>query len=155
MPNQLIDILPMLKTDIIHDIGMHPVSDLDKGTGKAPVPLLKYVSDIVSNGGEGVILRSPLCCWTPYRTSRLLKVKDVLIGEGRCIGVNPGLGKYRGVVGSLIVEWNNNNKKLQFSISGLNDSERSQNQSWVGKKITFRYLGTLDSGVPRHAQFIR
>jgi len=63
-----------------------------------------------------------------------------------------GKGKYKGMLGSMVVETAD---KKRFKIgSGFSDKER-KNPPAVGSVITYKYFGLTSKGVPRFASFVR
>lgn len=109
------------------------------------------VQDIIKEGGEGIMLRPNVLYWEPRRTASILKVKLTDVDEGIVVDIEPGKGKYTGMVGSLKVEW----KGLRFNVSGLTDEERGRTD-WMGRRVRFKYATTMtDSGVPREGRLCR
>jgi len=110
---------------------------------------------VLSNNGEGLILKHSLNLWEPKRSTKVLKVKPFLDSEGVVVGVNPGKGKYEGMMGSLDVKWRNpSGNDVVFSLSGFTDAERTL--TWeLNKVITFKYRRLTDEGVPYEARYLR
>jgi len=101
-------------------------------------------------GGEGLMLRKPDSFYVSGKSSTLLKVKPFKDDEGIVTGFVPGKGKHKGVVGSLILKW----KGVTFNVgSGLKASDR-RNPPALGAKVTFRYSGLTDGGLPKCTSFI-
>lgn len=136
------------------------------------------MNEVVSAGGEGVMLRNPASFWSPNRVYSLLKVKDYLDAEGVIVGFTSGrktdLGsKLLGKIGALIVSWCGKT----FELSGLTDEERRLNpeaEEWaisnpgkeipgpnaavyfkMGDIVTFRYREQTDDGRPKEARYFR
>ncbi len=140
--------------------------------------------DIVTGKrGEGLMLRAPNSFWTSSRSRYLLKVKKLNVGEGIVVGYTSGLGKYQGMLGSVLL-------KLQsgrlLNISGFTDDERDFNdidvQSWcdrnpgqrlptyfpgdnekviehplykMNQEVRFSYTELSDDGIPKLARYLR
>jgi DNA ligase-1 len=126
-------------------------------------------------GGEGLMLRNPMSFWVPKRTANLLKVKPLEDSEAKVVGYVFGKGKYKGMLGALIVEWNGQ----KFNLSGMTDDERRlYNHATtdyaamhygevseldfdvsatfrLGSTVSFQYQGLTDAGVPRIARYWR
>ena len=133
--------------------------------------LYEWLDEVVSQGGEGLMVRDPISYWEPYRSSRLLKVKPLERDTGIVIEYTTGLGKYDGMLGAIVVEWNG----VVFELSGFTDEERtlppdlakwaSQNpaarfdrsiiQFPIGSSIDFKYTGLTRDGIPREARYAR
>jgi DNA ligase-1 len=111
--------------------------------------------DVVSRGGEGVMLRHPRCVWMPRRSRDLVKVKPERDAEGVIIGYVPGAGRLTGMLGSLQLRLPSGQT---FGLAGLSDAERSV--GWecrfpIGATVTFKYSGLTADGIPREARFWR
>lgn len=124
--------------------------------------------------GEGIIVRSPASIWVPSRVHTMLKVKPFDIDTGTVVGYIAGEGKYLGMLGGLILEWN----AKRFSVSGFTDIERQITnpvaRAWAlanpgaeyqgmdsichfkyGDQIKFKYRTLTDIGIPREARYHR
>ena len=133
----------------------------------------KMLNDLVLQGAEGVILRKPSCVWIPERSKELLKYKPFNDAEGTVTGFTSGKGKYSGMIGALILDFNG--KRLE--LSGMTDEERRFHRNsvdyaaWkpgedmppgvyakhfeVGDIVTFKYGELSDDGVPKEARYWR
>ena len=115
--------------------------------------------DILSKGGEGIMLRNPASMYQQKRTKNLLKVKPNDDAEAVIVGMVEGKGKDSGRLGALEVVLKSDNS-IKFKIgSGLTDQLRenlwSNKNSYIGDTVTFGYTGVTKYGVPRHPVFIR
>ena len=154
VPNQPGGLLSRLGylQDYLHT---HPVSQL---TIIPQIPcrgnkhLQSTLNAIVDKGGEGLVVRRPDTAYETGRSSNALKVKVFDDMEGRVIAYKQGKGKYKGMVGALLIELDNH---IQFYIgTGLSDAQR-QSPPEIGRLITFKYYGFTQKGVPRFASFLR
>lgn len=138
----------------------------------ARIEIQTRLSEVVAGGGEGLMLRPGSMVWRAERVSTLLKVKPDLKGTGVVRGYRTGLGKYLGMVGSLVVEMPNGKR---FNLSGLTDSERglgldakksammtpdciylmSTLRFELGQEITYKYRELTDDGLPKEARYAR
>ena len=110
-----------------------------------------YLADVVSQKGEGVMLREFGSKYETDRSWTLLKVKMTYDAEAVVIGYDSGKGKHKGRVGALICKMPNGG---EFNVgTGLTDRER-ENPPKVGTKITYGYKGLTDAGLPRHPSFM-
>lgn len=130
--------------------------------------------EVTKDGGEGVMLRKESCVWLPERSHNLLKYKPWHDAEGVVTGFTTGKGKYLGMIGALILDFND--KRLE--LSGLTDQERefetegmrtvatcydgkdmpstAQGAHFkVGDTVTFRYRELSDDGIPKEARYWR
>lgn len=112
--------------------------------------LERYVHDIIKLGGEGAMLRKPGSNYERTRSSTLFKVKRFQDDEATVIALTPGKGKHQGVLGALVVRWN----EQTFNIgSGLTDADR-RNPPAIGSTITFRYTECTKLGIPKCGSFV-
>ena len=94
---------------------------------------------LVAAGGEGIILRNPASKYNAGRSSGFLKIKATADDEGVMVSHD---GK------AMRLEWNNQTIRVPMP-SDLRKSPPS-----TGAKITFKFNGLTDAGIPRHATFI-
>jgi len=119
---------------------------------KDEVHLNAFFQEIVSQGGEGIVVRDPV---SEYKTGRLknaLKVKAYQDKDCEVTGYRPGRGKYQGMVGSL--ECKLISDKIISIGSGLTDKQRKY-PPMIGSIITFKYYGLTRKGMPRFPVFLR
>jgi DNA ligase-1 len=114
--------------------------------------LKKYLKGIESKGGEGVVVRDPLSPYIAKRTSKALKVKSFYDTECKVIGYKSGNGKFRGLVGSIKCELENNT--IFYIGSGLSFEDRKHPPK-IGSIITFKYKEWTKNGKPRFPVFLR
>ncbi len=116
------------------------------------VGLDRELERIVAAGGEGVMLQLRDA---PYQTGRhggLLKLTPHEDAEATVIGYTDGRGKHTGRVGALIVE--DATGQLFKLGTGLSDADRATPPA-VGSRVTYRFSGRTERGLPRFARFLR
>lgn len=114
--------------------------------------LMKSLQQYVEQGAEGLMLHLGSAHYNPGRSDDLLKVKLYEDAEAKVIKHFPGKGKFKGMLGSILVE---DKTGLQFRIgSGFTDKER-RNPPAIGSIITFKFYGKTNNGIPRFASFLR
>jgi DNA ligase-1 len=114
--------------------------------------LLKTLDRIVENKGEGLMLHLGASYYQNSRSDDLLKLKKSNDAEATVIEHYEGKGKYVGLLGSLLVEAND---QRRFKIgTGFSDLDRA-NPPPIGSIITYRYFGLTQKGTPRFASFLR
>jgi len=132
---------PVPHVRIIPQVPVRDASDLDR-----------FLADVESKGGEGVVVKDPKMDYHTGRSAHVLKVKNFKDMEGVVININKGKGKYENVMGSLLVRLNNG---IEFKLgTGFTDQVR-KNPPPVGSVVTFKYYGLTKNGVPRFASFLR
>ena len=143
-----------------------PIIILEQTIVKSIEHMTEYYEKIIENKGEGIMLKDPNSYYEDKRSNFLLKVKPKSDAEGIIIGYKEGKNKYKGMLGAficnpLINKGNyqiiNNDKSLQFSISGMNDSIRLSYKDThpIGTIFTYSYNGFTDSGKARFPRFDR
>ena len=130
---------------------LHEQEQLPFNTGAARRIVDESVAAVVSDGGEGLILRNPVMPWFPKRCTNVLKVKPVLEGHGVVVGYVDGKGKHLGRMGSVVVTFAEG--KGQFCLSGFTDAER-ENPPAIGSTVRFSYRTLTDSGLPKEARYV-
>jgi DNA ligase-1 len=143
----------------------------------------RVLKEVDNLGGEGLIIRNPDALYRAERVHTIVKVKKYDDAEGKVIGYVTGKGKLCGMMGAMIIEWND---KI-FEISGFTDNERrfagvtkagrlseSTCRTWAyanpekkcpnwiearyfprGSRVTFKYRGLTDDGIPNEASYWR
>lgn len=107
-----------------------------------------FLDEIVSKGGEGVMIRN---CYSPYeqkRSTALLKYKGVQTMDMEVIGIEEGTGKYTGMVGSLHCRCNTVDGWYECWVgSGLSDYERAtwKPEDIIGKIVEVAYFSVSQS----------
>lgn len=115
-----------------------------------------YYTNIISQGGEGVMLIDPKSYYEQKRSKFLLKVKPNYDDEAIITNMIEGKGKDIGKLGALVVKKND----MTFKIgTGFNDKLRTQywknKNKMKGQLVTFTYKGITSKGIPRHPVFLR
>ena len=114
--------------------------------------LMEVLRRVVTEGGEGLMLRLANSRHRAGRSDDLLKVKLHEEGEAVVVAHLPGGGKYKGMLGSLLVQ---TPEGRRFKLgTGFSDAERRQPPK-MGAIVTYRYFGKTARGVPRFASFVR
>ena len=119
--------------------------------------LQSLLNKIVKGGGEGLALHRGASLYKGQRTDDLLKYKTHEDTEARVVGHIPGQGKFSGQMGALLVEMPalDGQPAQRFKLgTGFTDAQR-QNPPAIGTRVTYRFRGLNDSGIPRFASFMR
>ena len=106
----------------------------------------------VQDGGEGLVLHRGESLYVGQRSDDLLKFKPFDDAEARVVGHIEGQGKYKGLLGALLVE---TPEGQRFKLgTGLTDAQRREPPA-VGTWVTYRFRDLNPSGIPRFASFLR
>jgi DNA ligase-1 len=107
---------------------------------------------VVDAGGEGLMLHRRDARYRPGRSEALLKYKPWTDAEARVVAHTRGKGRYRGMLGALVVERADG---LRFRLgTGFSDAQRADPPP-VGSRVTYRHNGFTANGIPRFARFLR
>lgn len=138
--------------DLIKTNSDHWVQQVAQTRIESHVELQALLEQTTQRGGEGLMLQREDMSYIAGRHHGLLKLKLHTDAEARVLAHLPGKGKYRNMMGSLLVTDENGR---QFRIgTGFSDHER-QHPPAVGSLVTYRYQGKTQSGKPRFARFLR
>lgn len=115
--------------------------------------------DIINKGKEGLMLNVMSATYEYKRTKNLLKVKMQNVGEYKVIEIKQGTGKYEGMAGALVVDYNG--YKLGVG-SGLSDALRKA--IWLRSGDYLGRYAVVEYNVPstnadgeesvRHSRFV-
>lgn len=111
----------------------------------------------VKNGGEGLMLHRGASLYQGRRSDDLLKLKTHDDSDAVVVTHIPGRGKHAGKLGALLVEMPAvSGKPVQrFKLgTGFTDEQRRYPPA-IGSRVTYRFRGINDSGIPRFASFMR
>jgi DNA ligase 1 len=113
--------------------------------------LMDMLDQVVSEGGEGLMLHRRDAVYRAGRSGDRLKVKPYLEAEARVIAYFPGRGKHEGRLGSMLVEEADGTR---FRLgTGFSDAERAAPPP-LGALVNFKYHGRTVNGLPRFASFL-
>jgi ATP-dependent DNA ligase len=116
-------------------------------------------TNIVLNGGEGVMVKNPHAYYHPGKrpSNAWYKVKKFDTFEAYVVGFDQGQGKYSDLIGAIVATTQDG---VTIRCSGMTDDERIKitarqeriiQQQWV---LEVKHFG-LTAGTPRHPQFLR
>lgn len=137
------DVLAGIRSDVVRHVEQHRCEGADHVNA--------YVDAVVSEGGEGAMLRQPGSLYERKRSGTLLKVKRFHDIEARITAHVPGKGKHKGRLGALTVTLPNG---VTFEVgTGFSDAQREAPPA-IGKPVTVRFQEYTDDGVPRFPVFV-
>ncbi|WP_334019104.1 DNA ligase [Alteromonas sp. S015] len=110
------------------------------------------LKQVTQQGGEGLMLHHEQALYMAGRSDKLLKVKRFEDAEARVLALLPGKGRFKGMMGSLLVE---TREGIQFKLgTGFSENER-QSPPAIGSWVTFKYYGLTKNGKPKFASYLR
>ncbi|MEL0658211.1 DNA ligase [Psychromonas arctica] len=114
--------------------------------------LFDLLNKVVMDKGEGLMLHHQDALYQTKRSRDLMKLKKFEDAEATVIAYLPGKGKYKGLLGAILVK---NEEGVTFKIgSGFSDEKRN-NPPAIGSVITYRFTGKTNNNIPRFASFVR
>jgi len=120
---------------------LHPIPQIRLNSEDA---LLNMLDEIVTKGGEGLMLHRADSLYHSGRSDDLLKLKPWQDAEATVVEILPGKGKFNGMMGSLLVT---DESALRFRIgTGFSNKER-KNPPAVETVITYKFTGTTKKGL--------
>ena len=114
--------------------------------------LLNMLDEIVTKGGEGLMLHQADSLYHSGRSNDLLKLKPWQDAEATVVEILPGKGKFTEMMGSLLVA--DESGRIFRIGTGFSNKER-RNPPAVGTVITYKFTGTTKKGLPKFASFLR
>ena len=97
-------------------------------------------NDYLANGFEGIILKDGQSIWENKRSKGQIKFKGEEECDLRIVDVEPGTGKYAGMLGAVVCE--SNDGILRVSVgSGFSDAQRTEykRDNLLGKIVAVKY----------------
>lgn len=128
---------------------LHPIPQIRLNSEDA---LLNMLDEIVTKGGEGLMLHRADSLYHSGRSDDLLKLKPWQDAEATVVEILPGKGKFNGMMGSLLVT-DESGRRFRIG-TGFSNKER-KNPPAVGTVITYKFTGTTKKGLPKFASFLR
>ena len=122
--------------------------------------------NIISKGGEGIMLKHPSSVYEDKRSNYMLKYKPSFDEEAIIIDYKEGKGKYKGMLGGFICKPLINkdtyhiidkDENHEFAISGMDDEVRENYKEShpIGTIISYEHSGKTKVGKPRFARYVR
>ena len=123
----------------------------------------RLADDIISGGGEGLMLRNPASIYVDKRTSDLVKIKDVRRASAVIVGHTSGKGRNWNLVGAYVCRFINEDSKHSsddnrsltntFKVGNLSDDMRNTPLK-VGTIIDVLYQSLTRKNTPRFPRML-
>jgi len=114
--------------------------------------LQRRLHEVLTAGGEGLMLRRAQSPYAAGRSHAMLKLKPLQDAEAVVIGHEPGRGKHEGRLGALRVR-SDDGRVFRLG-TGFSDAEREAPPP-LGARVTYSHNGLTADGLPRFARFQR
>jgi ATP-dependent DNA ligase len=90
-------------------------------------------------GEEGAVIKVAEAVWEDSRSKNMVKLKAINDIDAKCVGTEPGQGKYANMIGALLCE--DSTGMLKFSVgTGLKDDDRKKDPSYyIGSIVECTY----------------
>ena len=108
--------------------------------------------EYLTQGQEGIILKDMTGIWQDKRVKTQIKFKAELDCDLRVVGVQPGTGKYEGMVGALLCESSDGVIKVDAG-SGLSDEDRKRTD-YIGKIVAVTYNARIKNKQGEESLFL-
>lgn len=97
--------------------------------------------EVIADGYEGLMLKHPRSVYKQKRSSDWVKMKNTHFATLRCAEVHLGIGKYTGMVGSLLCVGKLEGKWTEVKVgTGLSDLDRARPPlHYIGEEIYIKY----------------
>lgn len=117
--------------------------------------------NVVTDGGEGIMVKDPNAPYVPKRSARWMKIKHIEISEGIIVASTPGDGKNKGLVGSVVVRGEESGKPFQGCFGSMTDVFRREitgeygiiKKEWIGRRVRVKYYPGGVNAL-RHCQLV-
>jgi len=132
--NMLVGLTPLLQEHTNGLVYVIPKMIVDLDTKEGQEAFRKFNNDTLSQGFEGVMIKSISASYQTKRSDAWLKLKPVATFDLTIIDMEEGGKgtKYEGMLGALVCEGIDNGKKIRSNVgSGLSDEQRKE--MWENK----------------------
>lgn len=113
-------------------------------------------NEVVSDGGEGLVLKRLDAKYQFKRSWAWQKYKPVTDVDLRVIGLEEGEGKYAGMLGAIVVSYNGRRVKVG---TGFDDAMRAEvwnnKSAYLGAVVEIQYREVTPEGSLAHTNFVR
>lgn len=109
----------------------------------------------LANGLEGIILKDGSGPWEDKRAKHQIKFKGELECDLKIVAVEPGTGKYEGMLGAIVCESADGVIKVNVG-SGFNDAHRKtfSEKDLVGKIVAVKYNARIKNKLGEESLFL-
>ena len=101
--------------------------------------------EYISEGFEGAVIKKLDTIWEDGTSKDMVKIKEVYDADLYCVGIKLGKGKYKGKIGSAILQTSCGRIEVDCG-SGLTDPDRNKHpDEFIGKIIEIQYNKFIQS----------
>lgn len=115
--------------------------------------LLQKYEEYLADGYEGAMYRDLHSPYVNKRTKYLVKVKPEDDDEAIILDIQEGSGNWAGTGKRIVLKWQD--KEFAATLVGTYEEARQflkDKKKWIGKEVTFLYIGLTGLGVPNYAR---
>lgn len=120
---------------------------------KSEQDMLEKFNELLADQQEGAILRNLNGGYEHKRSKNLVKVKSEDDDEGVIVDITDGDGNWKGAATNVTLKWND--KEFDAVFKGSYERRAAilkEKNKWVGKEVTFLYMGLTGLGTPNYAR---
>jgi ATP-dependent DNA ligase len=115
--------------------------------------MMELFNNFVKDSQEGAILRKMNSPYENKRSKYLLKVKPEDDSEAEIINITDGDGNWKGAATNVTLKWKNIIFDGVFvGTYEVREEILKEKTKWIGKNVTFKYLGLTGLGTPNSAR---
>jgi DNA ligase 1 len=137
---------------IVGDAGFAPLQCVAQTAVPDRAALQRRLAEVLSAGGEGLVLHRADAPWLTGRSAVLLKLKPRHDAEAVVLMHLPGKGRHEGRLGALRVR--DDDGRVFDLGTGFTDAQREEPPA-IGSVVTYTHRGRTEAGLPRFASFLR
>lgn len=97
----------------------------------------------LSEGKEGVVVKSPNNIWKPKRVKDIMRLKAVLTADLRVVAHEEGTGKYTGMLGALVCQTDDGQLVVRVGTGFTDKDRRFDNAPKVGSIVEVKYNAVI------------
>jgi DNA ligase-1 len=116
-----------------------------------PARVNQIYADLIDQGLEGLILKSPKHLYTFKRSADWVKLKEIKTADLQCVDYVQGTGKYQGMIGALACEGLVEGQHVTVNVgSGLTDEDRQHHPSdFIARTIEVKYNSIIQDSITK------
>ena len=110
--------------------------------------------DYLNKGFEGIILKDGNGIWEDKRAKHQIKFKGELECDLRIVAVEPGTGKYEGMLGAIVCESADGVVKVNVGSGFTDEHRKNYGQELVDKIVAIKYNSRIKNKLGEESLFL-